>query len=131
MSLMNKLTKLAKSEKGKELIDKAQAIANDPKNREKLESARGKVEQQIDAAKHKIAEKRGEKGDAPSTPETSATPTPTYGEETSAANTPQYGEESAPTEPKDEPTATGTPAYGEESSDPTPPTYGEDGPKAA
>jgi len=64
MSLMNKLTQLAKSEKGKELIDKAQAIANDPKNREKIATARGKVEEQIDAAKHKFAEKRGEKDDA-------------------------------------------------------------------
>jgi hypothetical protein len=61
---MNKLTQLAKSEKGKELIDKAQAIANDPKNREKIATARGKVEEQIDAAKHKLAEKRGEKDDA-------------------------------------------------------------------
>ena len=58
---MNKLTQLAKSDKGKELIDKAQSIANDPKNREKLETARGKVEEQIGAAKHKLAEKRGEK----------------------------------------------------------------------
>jgi len=62
---MNKLTQLARSEKGKELIDKAQAIANDPKNREKIETARGKIEEQIESAKHKIAEKRGEKDDAP------------------------------------------------------------------
>jgi hypothetical protein len=62
---MNKLTQLAKSEKGKELIDKAQAIANDPKNREKLDAARGKIEEGIESAKHKIAEKRGETGDAP------------------------------------------------------------------
>lgn len=65
MSLKNKLTRLAKSEKGKELIDKAQAIANDPKNREKIATARGKVEEQLDVAKHKIAEKRGEKDSAP------------------------------------------------------------------
>jgi hypothetical protein len=70
MSLMNKLTQLAKSDKGKELIDKAQAIANDPKTREKIDTARGKVEAQVDAAKHKLAEKRGEKGDAASTAET-------------------------------------------------------------
>lgn len=62
---MNKLTQLAKSDKGKELIDKAQAIANDPKNREKLETARGKVEEGIGAAKQKLAEKRGDKDDAP------------------------------------------------------------------
>ena len=65
MSLMNKLTQLANSEKGKELIDKAQAIANDPKNRERFDTAREKVEQQIDVAKHKIAEKRGEKDEEP------------------------------------------------------------------
>jgi hypothetical protein len=62
---MNKLTQLTKSEKGKELIDKAQAMANDPKNREKIETARGKVEEQIGVAKQKLAEKRGEKDDAP------------------------------------------------------------------
>jgi len=65
MTLINKLTQLAKSDKGKELIDKAQAIANDPKNREKLDTARGKVEEQIGVAKQKLAEKRGEKGDTP------------------------------------------------------------------
>jgi hypothetical protein len=100
---MNKLTQLAKSEKGKELIDKAQAIANDPKNREKLETARGKVEEQIGVAKQKLAEKRGEKDDTPTTP----------------------------TAPTTEPTATGTPAYGEDTPAGTTPTYGEDGPKAA
>lgn len=77
---MNKLTQLAKSEKGKELIDKAQAIANDPKNREKLETARGKVEEQIGAAKQKLAEKRGEKDDAaagtPTATDPMTTPTP-------------------------------------------------------
>jgi hypothetical protein len=69
MSIMNKLTQLAKSDKGKELIDKAQAIANDPKTREKIETARGKVEAQVDAAKHKLAEKRGEKDDTAPTAE--------------------------------------------------------------
>ena len=82
MSLKNKLTRLAKTEKGKELIDKAQAIANDPKNREKLATARGKVEEGLDAAKHKIAEKRGEKDGADAAPGTATatnpatTPTP-------------------------------------------------------
>jgi hypothetical protein len=69
MSLMNKLTQLAKSEKGKELIDKAQAIANDPKTREKIDTAREKVEAQVDAAKQKLAEKRGEKEDGAPTAE--------------------------------------------------------------
>lgn len=126
---MNRLTKLAKSEKGKELIDKAQAMANDPKNREKLESARGKVEQQIETAKHKIAEKRGEKDGTSTTPTTepTATGTPAYGEDTPAGETPTYGEEGA----AQEPTGTGTPAYGEDSPAGTKPTYGEDGPTAA
>ena len=52
MSLMNKLSQAARSPKGKELIGKARTIANDPKTREKLEGARGKI-------KDKIAEKRG------------------------------------------------------------------------
>lgn len=81
MSLMNKLTQLAKSEKGKELIDKAQSIANDPKNREKLDTARGKVEEQIGAAKQKLAEKRGDKDgastDAPGTVASDPATTPT------------------------------------------------------
>ncbi len=99
---MNKLTQLAKSEKGKELIDKAQAMANDPKNREKIATARGKVEEQIDAAKHKFAEKRGEKDDAPHGTATATDPV--------TAPTPPAPATSPPTEPK----------YG-----------GDEGPKAA
>ena len=101
---MNKLTRLAKSEKGKELIDKAQAMANDPKNREKIEAARGKVEQGLDAAKQKIAEKRGEGAGEPATPETTRDPA-------SEAAVDAAAETTAP---------------------PTPPGYGgDDGPKAA
>lgn len=74
---MNKLTQLAKSDKGKELIDKAQALANDPKNREKIETARGKVEEQIGVAKQKLAEKRGEKDDAPQGTATATDPATT------------------------------------------------------
>lgn len=77
MSLKNKLTQLTKSEKGRQLIDKAQAVANDPKNREKLESARVKVEAQIDAAKHKLAEKRGEQHEAPAGSATATDPATT------------------------------------------------------
>lgn len=77
MSLMNKLTRLAKSEKRKELIDKAQAIANDPKNREKIATARSKVEEQLDTAKHKIAEKRGEKDGASASTATATDPATT------------------------------------------------------
>ena len=109
MSLMNKLTRLAKSEKGKELIDKAQAMANDPKNREKIEAARGKVEQGIDAAKHKIAEKRGDKPDTPDTP------APVSGDAT-----PDPASEAAVDAAADTTTPPPPPAYG-----------GDDGPKAA
>ena len=106
MSLMNKLTSFARAAKGKQLIDKAQAIANDPKNREKLETARGKVEQSIGAAKHKLAEKRGEKSDT-------AAPVPS---------------EAAP----DPATEAAVDAAAQKTTPPPPPAYGgDDGPKAA
>ena len=108
MSLMNKLTKLARSDKGKELIDKAQAFANDPKNREKIETARGKVEHSLDAAKHKLAEKRGEKKDG----ETTAP--------VSAEAAPDPAAEAAVDAAADTTTPPDPPAYG-----------GDDGPKAA
>ena len=107
MSLKNKLTKLAKSDKGKELIDKAQAFANDPKNRERIETARGKVEHSLDAAKHKLAEKRGEKD----------------GETTAPVST-----EAAP----DPAAEAAVDAAAETTTTPDPPAYGgDDGPKAA
>jgi len=94
---MNKLTQIAKSEKGKELIEKAQAIANDPKTREKIEDARGKIEGQIDAAKHKLAEKRGEKeGSAPATDAPAATPPPAGPATTPPAPPPSYGGDDGP-----------------------------------
>ena len=77
MSLKNKLTQLAKSPKGKELIDKAQTMANDPKNREKIEGARQKIEGQIGAAKQKLAEKRGDKDDTAGGTATASDPTTT------------------------------------------------------
>lgn len=105
MSLMSKLTQIAKPEKRKELRDKAQAFANDPKTREKIAGARGKVEAQVGAAKHKLAEKRGDKDDAP-TPAAQASADPA----TEAA--------------VDEAASTTTP--------PPPPAYGDDDdPKAA
>ena len=106
MSLLSKLTQVAKSEKGKELIGKAQAIANDPKTREKIDEARGKIEGQIDAAKHKLAEKRGEKeGSAPAADAPATTPPP-------ATAPPPAGPTTTPPAPP--------PSYG-----------GDDGPKAA
>ncbi|MGH2900519.1 MAG: hypothetical protein ACRDMZ_17730, partial [Solirubrobacteraceae bacterium] len=93
MSLMNKLTQLAKSQKGKELIGKAQSIANDPKTREKIQDAREKVEAQVDSAKHKLAEKRGEKDDAPAPAAATPDPAAEAATDTAAATTtpPSYG----------------------------------------
>jgi len=116
MSLLSKLTQVAKSEKGKELIGKAQAIANDPKTREKIDDARGKIETQIDAAKHKLAEKRGEKDGEPAADATApAEPAPAATTPPPAATTPPPAPAAPPTTPPTPP-----PAYG-----------GDDGPKAA
>ena len=68
MSMLRKLTNLAKSEKGKEFAEKATAkakqIANDPETREKF-----------DAVKKKVTDKVGGGDDKPSAP----TPTPAPG----------------------------------------------------
>ena len=119
MSLMNKLSQLAKSQQGKELLDKAKTFANDPETRKKIDDARDKLNGHVDTAKQKMAEKKAKDGEA----------SPTYGEETAKGTPPTYGEET--------PAANGAqtpgdaPAYGEETPTATPPTYGEDGPKAA
>ena len=119
MSLMNKLTQLAKSQQGKELLDKAKTFANDPETRKKIDEARGKLNGHVDTAKQKMAEKKAKDGEASAT----------YGEETPTATPPTYGEEA--------PAANGAqtpgdaPTYGEETPTATPPTYGEDGPPKA
>jgi len=131
MSLMNKLSTLAKSQQGKDLLEKAKTIANDPKTREKIDDAREKFTGHVETAKQKMAEKKAKEGGA----------APTYGEAGAAGDTPKYGESDAPaTQPASG--AQGTPAgagggssdgptYGEEGA-PQTPTYGEDdGPKAA
>ena len=114
---MNKLSQLANSQQGKDLLDKAKTIANDPKTREKIEDARGKLNEHVETAKQKIAEKKAKDGDA----------SPTYGEEGAASTTPAYGE----TTPPDATPADPAPTYGEDTPDSSAPTYGEDGPKAA
>ena len=133
MSLLNKLTQVAKSKQGQEMLQKAKTFANDPKTREKLEEARGKFTETVETAKQKMAEKKAKD-------ESSAgNGAPTYGEESSAANTPKYGEETPPsstttadtppTAPQTDPVDKPNPTYGEEEGDK--PLYGEDGPKAA
>lgn len=51
MNMLKKLTDLAKSEKGKELAEKATAkakqIANDPETREKLDAAKKKISDRV------------------------------------------------------------------------------------
>jgi hypothetical protein len=129
---MNKLSTLAKSQQGKDLLEKAKTIANDPKTREKIDGARDKFSGHVDTAKQKMAEKKAKDAGT-------GNGAPTYGEETSAANTPKYGEEAPasstttadtpPTAPHTDPVDKPNPTYGEEEGDK--PLYGEDGPKAA
>ena len=146
---MNRLSQLAKSQQGKDLVDKAKTFANDPKTRAKIEDARGKLGGHVDTAKQRMAEKKakdaGQTGTAPtygeespaSTPkygeETPAPPTATYGDAGAASATPAYGEEGSagtpPTSPHEDPIDKTNPTYGEEEGDK--PLYGEDGPKAA
>jgi hypothetical protein len=133
MSLMNKLTQLAKSPQGKDLVEKAKTFANDPKTREKIDEARDKFSGHVETAKQKMAEKKAKEG---------TNGAPAYGEGGApASDTPQYGETEAATPPasgaQDTSPAAGTagattsdqPLYGEEEGDK--PLYGEDGPKAA
>jgi len=132
MSLMNKLTQLSKSQQGKDLLEKAKTIANDPKTREKIDDARGKFNGHVETAKQKMAEKKANDG--------SGAP-PTYGEPGAPGDTPKYGESAEPaTQPASggQDTHTGTdggssdgPTYGEEGAPQTPKYGEEDGPKAA
>jgi len=132
MSLMNKLTQLAKSQQGRDLLDKAKTYANDPKTRAKIDEARDKFSGHVDTAKQKMAEKKANEGSGPP---------PTYGEAGAPGDTPKYGESAEPaTQPasggQDTPTGTdgGTsdgPTYGEEGAPQTPKYGEEDGPKAA
>lgn len=131
MSLMNKLSHLAKSQQGKDLVDKAKTFANDPKTREKIEGARGKLNEHVETAKQKMADKKANDEGARSGNGGAA---PTYGEEGAANPTPTYGEEGAgaapPPSSHESPVDQTNPTYGEEEGDK--PLYGEgDGPKAA
>ena len=126
---MNKLSTLAKSQQGKDLLQKAKTIANDPKTREKIDEARDKFSGHVETAKQKMAEKKAKDAEAG--------PAPTYGEGGAPGDAPKYGESAAPaSQPAagGQATTTGTsdgPTYGEEGA-PQAPTYGEeDGPKAA
>lgn len=131
---MNKLSQLAKSPQGKDLVDKAKTFANDPKTREKIDEARTKFSGHVDTAKQKMAEKKAKDEGS-----SAGNGSPAYGEETSAANTPTYGEgspasstattDTPPTAPHADPVDQKNPTYGEEEGDK--PLYGEDGPKAA
>ncbi len=81
MSLISKLTQVARSPKGQQLVNRAKHIANDPKTREKIESAKEKIGDQLSGAKQKVDHKRGEhKPDAPDD-----TPPSSYGDGPKAA----------------------------------------------
>lgn len=124
---MNRLSHLAKSQQGKDLVDKAKTFANDPKTREKIDGARGKLNEHVETAKQKMAEKKAKDEEGRSGNGGSA---PTYGEEGAANPTPTYGEQGAAGAPQESPAEQANPTYGEET--PGPSTYGEDdGPKAA
>ena len=130
MSLMNKLSQLARSQQGKDLLDKAKTIANDPKTREKIDDARDKLSGHVETAKQKMAEKKAKDADQAATPaygETGApgSTSPQYGEQTPADSTAS----AARTAPHADPVGKPNPTYGEEEGDK--PLYGEDGPKAA
>ena len=130
MSLMNKLSTLAKSQQGKDLLAKAKTIANDPKTREKIDEARDKFSGHVDTAKQKMAEKKAKDAGAA-----------TYGEAGAPGDSPAYGESAEPaTQPasggQDTPAGTDGrssdgPTYGEEGAPQTPKYGEEDGPKAA
>jgi len=114
MSLLNKLTQVAKSKQGQDMLQKAKTFANDPKTRAKLDEARGKLTEQVDAAKQKMADKKAKDGAEPNGS--------TAASGDAVADAPAAG--SAPADdapaPVDE-----TPAP------PADPAYGDDGPKAA
>jgi len=123
------------SQQSKDLVDKAKTFANDPATREKIEEARGKLNEHVETAKQKMADKKAKDEGS-----SAGSGSPQYGEETSAANTPQYGESgtshaqpatgasgAAETATYGEPGPADTPAYGEEGAAGTPPTSpGED-----
>lgn len=130
MSLMNRLSQLAKSPQGKELLDKAKTIANDPKTREKIDGAREKLSGHVETAKQKMAEKK--------TSDAGQAGPPAYGEAGAPGASPKYGEEAPangagagmpPTSSPDDTVDKPNPTYGE--AEGAKPTYGEDGPKAA
>ncbi len=43
MAMMHKLTQFARSPKGKQMMDRAQRMAKDPKTRRKIEEARSRI----------------------------------------------------------------------------------------
>ncbi|MDQ3722108.1 MAG: hypothetical protein M3376_03355, partial [Actinomycetota bacterium] len=55
---MKQLSHLAKSQQGKDLLEKAKTIANDPKTREKIDDARDKLNGHVETAKQKMADKK-------------------------------------------------------------------------
>ena len=114
MSLLNKLTQVAKSKQGQEMLGKAKTFANDPKTRAKIDEARVKFTEQVNTAKEKMAEKKA-KDEAERTGATAAAADAVP--DAPAAGSAPSAEAPAPVDE--------TPAP------PADPAGGDDGPKAA
>src|SRR3954467_6103485 len=120
MSLLNKLTQVAKSKQGQEFLQKAKTFANDPKTRAKIDEAREKLTDQVNTAKEKMAEKK-HKEEAEHKGSSAA----------SAAAAAARGRP-RPAPRRRAPPAEDAPApVGETPAPPADPGYGDDGPKAA
>ncbi len=134
MSLMNRLSTLAKSQQGKDLLEKAKTIANDPKTREKIDEARDKFSGHVETAKQKMADKKAkDDGASPTYGEAGApaSDTPAYGEPAEPATQPASGGQATPADADGDSAADG-PTYGEAGAPGDTPKYGEeDGPTAA
>ena len=128
MSLLNKLTQVAKSRQGQEMLQKAKTFANDPKTRAKLDEARGKLTEQVETAKQKMAEKKAKdeaEHNGSTAPAADAVADTAAGD--AVADAPAAGSASTADAPAPVDETPAPPA------DPPadPPAYGDDGPKAA
>lgn len=59
MSLVDMLSQLAQSDKGRELLGKAKELADDPSTRAKIDDACAVIEGQIQLVRRKLAEQPG------------------------------------------------------------------------
>ena len=75
MSLLNRITKFAKSSQGKKLMSQAEKIAKDPKTKQRIEDVRERVtHKKPDASPGSAADAAG--GSTPPAPTPTPAPTP-------------------------------------------------------